>query len=502
MEMVMLKRRWGLPVLAALLVALAQPLVAAAHPLGNFTVNHYSRLEPYANLVRVRYVLDMAEIPTYQALSDIDQDHNGQVSQAENERYRALLVEQLRQNLTLRLNGATLPLTAVAADMTFPPGQGNLNTLRLTIWFEAALPAATRLGSAANLSYQDNNDVQHVGWTEISVRPGPGVQLGASNIITADQSNELRAYPVAMLSSPLTERAAQLAFTAGLQAADAPALQGDTESASVQAADPFARLVGVADLRPEVILFALLAATVYGALHAFTPGHGKTMVGAYLVGTRGTPRHALLLGLTVTTTHTLGVYVLGLVTLFLARYIVPERLYPILGAASGIFVVLIGVGLFINRLRAARQMSAEAPGSAALMHTHAAGQDPLAAHSHGGAPHSHAPMLEAGTGVSIRSLLTLGISGGLVPCPSALLVMLGALALNRAAFGLVLIVAFSLGLAVVLTGTGLALVYAGKLFDRLSINARWIQLISAGSALLMALIGVVAIWQAVVQITL
>jgi nickel/cobalt exporter len=189
----MRKWSWLLPALAAVLVALAQPLVAAAHPLGNFTVNHYSRIELYANLVRVRYVLDMAEIPTFQALGDIDQNHDGQVSQAENERYRAILVEQLRQNVSLALNGTAVPLTAVAAEMTFPPGQGNLSTLRLAIWFEAAAPGVA--SGPLRLTYSDTNAGQHVGWNEILVKAGPGVQLGTSDVTTVDQSNELRAYP-------------------------------------------------------------------------------------------------------------------------------------------------------------------------------------------------------------------------------------------------------------------------------------------------------------------
>jgi len=495
-------RRWLLSALAALLLALAQPLVAAAHPLGNFTINHYSRLELFANIVRVRYVLDMAEIPTFQAMSDIDQDHDGQVSQAENDRYRAMLVEQLRQNLSLRLNGSAAPFKAVASTMTFPPGQANLSTLRLTVWFEAPMP----LGAVGHLSlsYQDDNAGQQVGWNEILVRPGPGITLPANSAVaTNDQSNELRAYPVAMLSSPLNVRSTRIDYSAAVDAATAPALQGDVEGTPVLTDDPFAKLIHVEDLSPAVLIFAILAAAVYGALHAFTPGHGKAMVGAYLVGSRGTPRHALLLGLTVTTTHTLGVYLLGLITLFAARFIVPERLYPVLGAFSGGIVVLIGVTMFVTRLRAARCAPASATaGAGGPLHVHADGQNPMAPHSHGGPMHSHVPLPASGAGVSIRNLLTLGISGGLVPCPSALLVMLGAMALNRVAFGLVLIVAFSLGLAAVLMGTGLAMVLAGRLFDRLNVNARYIQLISAGSALVMTVIGLFAIWQAVGQITL
>jgi nickel/cobalt exporter len=496
----MRKWKFSLPVLMALIAALAQPLVAAAHPLGNFTVNHYSRLELYANQVRVRYVLDMAEIPTFQAMSDIDQNGDGQVSQAENDRYRPILVEQLRQNLTLTLNGHVAPLTAAVSDMSFPMGQGNLNTLRLTIWFEAPMPAGA--GGSVTVNYQDNNAGDHVGWNEILLLAAPGVTVGQSDIGTTDQSNELRAYPLAMLSSPLNVRSAHLDYALGAGAANAPALNGEVEAPVTKTDDPFAHLVHIDDLSPAVILFALLAAAVYGALHAFTPGHGKAMVGAYLVGSRGTPRHALLLGLTVTTTHTLGVYALGLITLFAARFILPERLYPILGAVSGGIVVLIGITMFVTRVRAARAKPAVALSAVPMGPVAEADQDGLAPHSHGGLMHTHLPAPSSGGKVSIRNLLTLGISGGLVPCPSALLVMLGAVALNRVAFGLVLIVAFSVGLAAVLMGTGLALVYAGRLFDRLPINARSIHWVSAASALIMAVIGLAAVWQALGQITI
>jgi len=161
-------------------------------------------------------------------------------------------------------------------------------------------------------------------------------------------------------------------------------------------------LIHVDDLRPDFILFALLAAAVYGALHAFTPGHGKAMVGAYLVGSRGTPRHALLLGLTVTATHTLGVYALGLITLFAARYILPERLYPILGVASGLAVVLIGVSLFVSRVRAARRRPAGGAAGARVL-AGVADHEELGPHTHGGLTHSHGPLAAGGPGVSIRN---------------------------------------------------------------------------------------------------
>jgi nickel/cobalt exporter len=487
-------RTWAiltLATLAALVWGLVTPQAAAAHPLGNFTVNHYSRIELYGDRVRVRYVIDMAEIPAFQAMSGIDLDKDGRVSADENVQYRQAAVEDVRRGLALEVNGTPVSLKTLDSELTFPAGQGNLETLRLTAWFEA--PLAARVGQAVSVQYLDNNPGERIGWNEVVVRAADGLHLDSNDASTQDLSDELSSYPVDMLASPLDERAANVNFTVlSLATSSAGMAPGESGATVVKPSDPFARLVHIEDLSAGVVVLALLAAAAYGALHAFTPGHGKAMVGAYLVGSRGTPRHALLLGLTVTATHTVGVYLLGGVTLFAAQYILPERLYPILGVASGLLVVAIGASLLINRLRAARLP--------APAHTHRRDDEHgLAGHHHdGGTPHRHS--LPAGQTVSIRSLVALGISGGLIPCPTALLVMLGAIALNRVAFGLLLIVAFSLGLAAVLVGTGLALVYAGRWVERWPVNERAIRLVGAGSALVMTLIGLAATLEALRQL--
>jgi ABC-type nickel/cobalt efflux system permease component RcnA len=202
-------------------------------------------------------------------------------------------------------------------------------------------------------------------------------------------------------------------------------------------------------------------------MHALSPGHGKTVVGAYLVGARGTPRHALFLGLTVTIVHTAGVFALGLATLTASRSVVPERIFPWLSLISGLLVLAMGLGLVRARLSALRwrapagQVSgAAAHGTAALDHEH---DHDGAEHSHGFGAHTHAVPGVDGAPVTWRGLLALGISGGLLPCPSALVLMLGAIALQQIALGLVLIVAFSAGLAATLTAIGLAMVYSGRL---------------------------------------
>jgi ABC-type nickel/cobalt efflux system permease component RcnA len=218
----------------------------------------------------------------------------------------------------------------------------------------------------------------------------------------------------------------------------------------------FASLIARERLGFWVILASLAGALFWGAAHALSPGHGKTIITAYLVGKRGTPRHAALLGLIVTVTHTIGVFALGLVTLLLSRFIVPEELYPWLNLVSGLLVVGIGLSVLRSRLRGRR-------------HTH---------HHH----HEHE--------LSRRSLLAVGVSGGLLPCPSALVVLLAAISLHRLGFGLLLIVAFSAGLALTITGIGLVAVLARSAFGRLSFNGRLLSLLPALSALVIVAAGV------------
>ncbi|MEP6741022.1 MAG: hypothetical protein ABJB61_00880, partial [bacterium] len=250
-------------------------------------------------------------------------------------------------------------------------------------------------------------------------------------------------------------------------------LARDGRPVAAPARDRLAELIAVPELTVGVALFGLLVAVLLGGLHALSPGHGKTVVGAYLIGSRGTARHAAFLGLTVTITHTAGVFALGVATLLASEYVVPERLFPILSLLSGAIVVVMGATLLIRRLRAAFNRHSLAQEDHAHVHgygEHTHGNDhdhwgdPTQQHSHGGVSHSHLPPGAAGSPVTWRSLLALGISGGILPCPSALVVLLAAISLHRVGYGLLLVLAFSAGLAGVLTGVGLAFVYAGRLF--------------------------------------
>ena len=428
-----------LVLLLAVAAALLVPAAATAHPLGNFTINRFSRVEVSGHRVYVRYVLDLAEIPTFQA---------GRID-------AGAYARRIAANAHLTVDGRPARLVPLGEALAHPPGAGGLRTTRLEV-----VLAGPKLDGSARLAYHDSNYADRIGWKEIVV--------GAR---TPSRSDELRAYPKDMLSSPLdvTSVAAEVAPGRGPEVP--PALsRGKVLQAPDRIADSgFASLVGRSHLSLLVILASLAAALFWGAAHALSPGHGKTIVTAYLVGQRGTPRHAALLGLIVTITHTIGVFGLGLVTLALSQFIVPDRLYPWLNLLSGLLVVGIGASVLRARWRHSK---------------------------HHGHHHHHG---EEGT--SFRSLLAVGVSGGLLPCPSALVVLLAAISLHRVAFGLLLILAFSAGLALTITGIGLAAVLARSTFRRVSFEGRLVRLLPAASALVILAAGLAMTLRAVPKVS-
>lgn len=451
-----------------MLIGLAQPWshppTAAAHPLGNFSINRYAKLVVGQESIALRYVVDMAEIPAFQELRNLDINGDGVLSDAETAEYLRLTVAALLGRLDLRIHQEPLSWQLMANDLSLSEGQGGLKLLRVEIDALYMLPVGAARGAYA--SFRDSNYSGRVGWKEVVVRTGEGVALLESSASTLDASDELRAYPVDQLSSPLNVSEARFRFVAGDQTFSPVVTksQPGTKTSS-KSLDGFARLIEKQHLTPAVVALALLAAAAWGAAHALGPGHGKTLVAAYLIGSRGTPWHAILLGLTVTITHTSTVVTLGLVTLYASHYIAAEQLYLWLGLISGLLVVVMGGALFLARMRPVLLIRGVAVGHKDHYERPIHGHDPtnhvhanlnLAdRHEHNEHGHSHRP-----TQPGLRGLIGLGISGGLLPCPTAMVVMLGALALDRVVYGLVLVLSFSLGLALVLTGLGVALVYA------------------------------------------
>jgi ABC-type nickel/cobalt efflux system permease component RcnA len=438
-----------LALLVAVAASLAAAAPAAAHPLGNFSVNHLTRVSVSSDRVDVRYVLDQAEIPTFQ-----------ERGRSRSEVIAAKLSE-LRERLQLTADGRRVPLRVQpGVVLSRPRGQGGLPTTRLEVALTAPVTRARRV------EVHDGTYPGRVGWKSVVASPGSGTAV-RSSAPSGDPTNGLRAYPKDLLSSPLDRRDATLSVRAGDGTLVAPKAEGSELATTSDrgGSDGFAGVFDRAAAGEGVLLLLFLAAFGWGALHALSPGHGKGMVAAYLVGTRGTAKHALALGATVTITHTAGVFMLGVVTLALSAYVLPEDLYPWLELSSGLLVVLVGAGVLRSRVKKAR----------AHHHHHH--------HDH----HHHGP-----ESLTWRGLIGLGASAGLLPCPSALVVLLAALSQHRVGLGLSLIVAFSLGLAATLSGLGLAVVHAGRALTRATAGRPLLSRLAAAAPSLSALVIVAA----------
>jgi ABC-type nickel/cobalt efflux system permease component RcnA len=328
------------------------------------------------------------------------------------------------------------------------------------------------------VAIRDTNFESRIGWREIVIAGDRGARVLGSTAPAVSRSDALRVYPRDLLSSPLDVASAHATLVPGDGPGVAPRL-GST-LAPRHEGSRFESLVS-RDLTPGFVLVSLLLAMFWGAAHAFSPGHGKAIVAGYLVGTRGTPRHAVALGGIVTVTHTIGVFALGLVTLALSEFFVPEQLYPWLNLVAALMVMAVGIAIVRTRVREWLHTRAHAGGHG---HDH---------HHHHGHDHHHHP----GPGTGLRGLLGVGISGGIVPCPTALVVLLAAISLHRVGYGLVLILAFSVGLAASITAIGLIAVTAKRAFSRLGFDGRLIRALPAVSALVVLVLGVAMTLRAV-----
>ena len=490
--------------------------IVSAHPLGNFSVNQYSRLEVEKSSVKIRQVLDMAEIPTFQEQAAIDTDKNGTLSAAELNDYAERITPQITANLFLTINSQPLALRVESQNAELKEGTGGLPTLRIKWNLIAVLPNAAAIN---RVIFENKNYAERLGWNEIVVNRVGSVNIFNSSAFGSGITDELEAYPQETLNAPLIERRAEFSFTANAVPENAAPLQNrDGHATAAVQKDSFAELIDVPEITPSIIIFGLFLAFGLGAMHAMSPGHGKAVVGAYLVGSKGTPKHAVFLGLTVTVTHTLGVFALGLITLFASNYILPERLMPFLSFVSGLLVLYIGLTMFKSRLFAFLGWEAaghhhghahhehspdegvhehhnDSPDAQADTHNertqlqggHSHSHDGFT-HTHDGHTHSHLPP----ENISWKNLAALGISGGLLPCPSALVLMLSAINLNRIGYGIVLTLAFSFGLAATLTAVGLIFLYVGKAFGNSGLaENRILKGLPVFSAFVIACVGAV-----------
>jgi ABC-type nickel/cobalt efflux system permease component RcnA len=464
----------------------AAATLLSAHPMGNFSVSHYTRLEVSARGVQITYALDLAEVPTYTLMRDWKLDAKS--PQADLEAKAADQSREWARGLEFQADGKIVTPKFVRTEIKLSDGAGGLPVARITTTLE--LPAVK-----SPLSFDDRNFPDRAGWKEIVIRSATGAEIVKASQGEVERSKGLTEYPADPTSAPPQDLRAsvewkvtpplvsklvppkivpipQPAPVAAVSATPPPSSTPTVAQApgTVVKGDYLSRLLGKKDIGLGWLLLGMAVAFGLGAAHALTPGHGKTIVAAYLVGSRGNMKHAAFLGAMVTFTHTISVFLLGLGTLWLSHYVVPEKIIPVLGAISGLSIVVIGGSLFYKRLLRLRAAAAHTQHhhdehhEHAHAHAHGHAHDHTHTHDHGHThdhphgPHAHSHVPEGD--ITLGSLVALGASGGLVPCPSALVLLLSSIELGHVGAGLILLVAFSLGLAGVLMGIGMMVLYA------------------------------------------
>jgi nickel/cobalt exporter len=462
----------------------AAQVSAPAHPLGNATTNQYVGLRIEADRIAIDYVLDLAELTTYRTCQEelhraCEPGSRGTPAEA------TRLCTPIASDLQTTVDQRRLRLSVDRAQLAFLAGVAGLSTARL----ECGLSAPTSIAAGDRIHLDNDAYPGSIGWREVAATSG-GLSLAASDVPATSASVRLTRYPTDLLSSPPDARTADVvagqptsAAASGRQAAGPPAPpvgERGQDGATGIAPRGLDRLsVAYTDLvsRHELTLWfgaaALVVALLLGGLHAIAPGHGKTIMAAYLVSARGTARQAATIGLTVATTHTAGV--LGLATLLTVASVAPERIYPWLGALSGVLLLIVGATLMVSALRRAgagnhgHSHDHGHPAGHHHDHHHHHGQDRPGGQRHGSPEHLSPPKR--------RTLIGMGVIGGLVPSPSALLVLLGGIALGRPWFGFLLVVAYGLGLAATLTGIGLALARGAALLRAAQATNRMARLL-------------------------
>jgi high-affinity nickel-transport protein len=467
-----------------------------AHPMGNFSINHYSGIHIDRDAIEVRYIIDIAEIPTYQEIQNA-----GIVARVGDATLRPYLAQQSvawEKGLRLEINGEAIKLTAGKPSVIFPPGAGGLPTMKIGVVYRGRVPDAAKSGQI-RLHYSDGNYEGHAGWKEIVVNASSDVTIDGPKPFAVDRSAQLTDYPTNLLNSPPQDLEAEfnysvaaplIADTKPVAPSAAPAPAKPTKIDAIEKATPvqtsvvattqaapepdlklqanrqatprnkFTELMATPGLGLGFLLTAAFLAAGLGAMHALEPGHGKTIVAAYLVGSRGKTRHAVGLGMLVTAAHTAGVYLLGAVVLYASKYVIPEQVYPWLSIFSGLVIAVMAAYMLLRAWTGVEEPNEDANG---VMHSHWYSKKRIDAPA------------TSDKSVSLKQLLLLGITGGIIPCPAALVVLLSAVSLHRIGLGLFLIVCFSLGLATVLIAIGVAMVRARTLLSRWRSDSPWIQ---------------------------
>jgi nickel/cobalt exporter len=427
------------------LLAVAGAAPASAHPLGNFTVNRAIRVD-IGSGVTITAVLDLAEIPAFEVIREVDTDGDELLSPAEGDPYAEASCATWGADLAVSIDGTARSLEPLSEpDLALPTGVGGLSTLRLVCRFNVTGDLSA--DATHELLVTDQTDDDRIGWREVSAGAGEGAAIRESDVPETSPSALLTAYSQDALTAPPDVRSATLSFTLADSAAPgSTAFAAGGASGLTGDVDPLAALIGGA-LSPGVVALAVLVSLGLGAAHAVSPGHGKTLVAAYVLGSGGSARSALQIGLWVAVSHTAGVLVLGAVTLVASELLLPERVIAWLSLGSGIVVTGLGIVLLVRLVLARRG------GTSATHASHDHGHDHPHDHEHRHDDgHDHSP--PAGR-LTWRSAIALGFAGGAVPSASALIVLLVAVSTDRPLLGVGLIVCFGIGMAIVLGGLAL-----------------------------------------------
>lgn len=452
--------------LAGVVFAIASATgTAAAHPLGNFTINHLVEVSPSPVALKLRYVLDIAEIPTFQIMRETASA--GAWKSAQLDAWGRSEVPVVLTGLRVEVDGVPASLQLVARHQRLRSGAGGLPILYWRGDFTTHLAPGVHRVTIDDAVYSD----RRIGWKDVIVAP------------ETEPTRELLQYPSALIGSPrhvtgvsFEVTPAGAARTIVASSEDLPVVNG---SASIVRSNTLSDMFSDGNRTPVFVFLTILAAFGLGALHAIEPGHGKALLAFTLVGSRATVKQAAILAASLTFAHTIGVLLLG-VALFFAAGFVSESIYPWITLLSGVAVAVIGARNLSRYLRA-RRVHAHVDGH---VHSHGFSDD----HHHGGEERGHSHAIPGTGPIDFRGAVVAAMSGGVAPCPAAIVVMLAALRLHQLGYGVFLIVVFSLGLASVLTALGIAVVHSSALVAR---SGRFDRLVSAGPLLSAALISIV-----------
>lgn len=436
------------------------PLAAIGHPLGNFTINQYLAIHIEPEFIEIDYVVDRAEIPASQELGGSGFSNRDNPTDQELASFAVAQCGSVAESVIVDVDATAVALTVVRSVASAPDGAGGLSTLRV----ECLLRGDVAIDQPGRLTVRNKNFSDRLGWTEIVV-------TAADVVVTTDLGQQsvtdrLRTYPLDRLQFPPDMRQATVDVRSEPGASQGVRFVPDaaTQEIAELGEDRFSSLLDEAEGGAGALVAALAIAFVLGAGHAAAPGHGKTVMAASLIGTRGRVRHAMILGLSIAISHTAGVLVLGSITFAASAAFAPEAVFPYLAALSGLIVTAIGVWIVFawgttntTRSRSDRVHAHD--------HDHDQRDDsrpvvPDEPHSHGFGSHTHGVVGDRE--ITWKLLATLGLSGGLVPSVSAILLLLAAINIGRMGVGLVLILMFGIGMATTLVGVGIGAVFIGE----------------------------------------